>query len=73
MQKKSAFTKLLRPFATSNMQFANLTSRHQGNHLNDRLVEYLIKHGTIRSPAVEKVMRSIDRGEFSRYDPYEDW
>lgn len=53
------------------MQISTQPSASQGN-LNTQLIDRLKEYGNICSLEVEKVMKSIDRGEFSQYNPYDD-
>ena len=44
----------------------------EASSLNSKLVDKLIKEGDIKSHEVEKIMKSIDRGDFTPKDPYSD-
>lgn len=54
------------------MQATAHPSQNQGNPLNTKLVNSLKSNEVIRSSEVEQVMKSIDRGEFAKGEPYED-
>lgn len=58
------------------MQFSTQPQHHttmDTKSPNITFVEKMKGFGTIRSPEVEKVMKSIDRADFVRTDPYFDW
>lgn len=42
------------------------------NPMNAKLIDKLMSDGVVRSPEVEKVMKNIDRGDFSTDSAYYD-
>lgn len=52
------------------LSLVSLTMRKsysKSNSLNDKLIDNLISDGVVKSASVEKVMRQIDRGDFTSY------
>ena len=70
-------SKFLESIQTQEMQFATqptqtTSSKSTPSYYNSKLVDHLITDGEVKSSEVEKVMKSIDRADFSYYDPYAD-
>ena len=72
MQKHKFLTKIISSVIVASAQFSTSTATKEVNPLNSKLISNLVTNGVIRSPEVENVMKSIDRGDFSHYDPYYD-
>ena len=48
------------------------TEKKEIDPRNAKLIDKLYAQGTIKSYEVEKVMKSIDRGDFTSYGAYDD-